>query len=204
MNTIIAVSGFSGSGKSTLVHELCKDLNAVSLFFDAYQKTTVYPPDMMSRLATGQHIDPVEVKSPNFLHDLKSLKKGKTVIDPWGRVLTPSSKYIVIEEPFGRLREGMADVIDCVVYIDTPADVSLARRLLRDIKFEYKELDANTTVKLIEEYLTSYLFSLGKGYELVCAAVKQSADLVINGLKDVQFNSQQIVEMVKKKDLNSV
>ena len=131
---IIAVSGNTGAGKSTLVKEIARRLdNATTLFFDAYQATTKYPPDMMERLSRGKGIDLSEVKSPDFDRDIAALKLGEKVVDPWGRELLPS-EYIIVEEPFGRCRGGAGNLLDFVVHIHIPKDVSLARRILRDIQ----------------------------------------------------------------------
>jgi hypothetical protein len=43
------------------------------------------------------------------------------------------SEFIVIEEPMGRERAEMASLIDFVAVIETPLEIALTRRLLRDI-----------------------------------------------------------------------
>jgi uridine kinase len=193
----IAISGSSGAGKSTLVNELARQLKAVTLFFDAYQATTRFPHDMMSRLSDGEVMDIGEVESPNFDRDIIQLKNGKKVIDPWGRELIPS-EFIVIEEPFGRLRKGMSDILDFVVFVDTPLDISLARRVLRDMQVEYSTVDSSEKVNIVEGFLTSYIQGLGNGYKLISDTVSKDVDLIVNGLEDVSTNAKIIIENMRK------
>lgn len=196
MENIIAISGTSGSGKSTLVNELSKQLNAVALYFDAYQATTHYPHDMISRLSRGDVIDlSAEVVSPNFDQDIILLKNGKKVTDPWGRELIPS-EYIIVEEPFGRLRKGISDVLDFVVFVDTPLDVCLARRVLRDLQVEYRTVDSSEKLRTVEAFLTSYIHGLGNGYKLISDTVGEVADLTVNGLEDMRTNAKVVIESI--------
>ncbi|WLD92314.1 hypothetical protein [Alkalihalobacillus sp. AL-G] len=195
MGNIIAISGTSGSGKSTLVNELSKQLNAAALYFDAYQATTHYPHDMKSRLSLGDEIDPCEITSPNFDQDITQLRNGKKITDPWGRELIPS-EYIIVEEPFGRLRKGISDVLDFVVFVDTPPDICLARRILRDLQVEYKTVDSSERLKIVEGFLTSYIQGLGNGYKYICGNVGKIADLTVNGLEDVRTNSKVVMENI--------
>lgn len=194
----IAISGSSGSGKSTLVNELSKQLNAATLFFDAYQATTCYPHDMMARLSQGDAFDiGNEVASPIFDHDIMQLKNGKKIIDPWGRELIPS-EYIVIEEPFGRLRNGLSEMVDFVVFVDTPLDVCLARRVLRDLQVEFSTVESSEKVNIVEGFLTSYLQGLGAGYKLISDTVSKAVDLTVNGLEDVRTNAKIVIENIKR------
>ena len=42
-------------------------------------------------------------------------------------------QHIIVEEPTGRRREGMEDLIDLLVFIDIPLEIALTRILLRAI-----------------------------------------------------------------------
>jgi len=41
-------------------------------------------------------------------------------------------KYIFLDYPFGRRQEQIAKYIDYLIYIDTPLDIAMARRFIRD------------------------------------------------------------------------
>lgn len=201
MCTVIAISGTTGAGKTTLVNKLSSELNGVALFFDAYQKTTYYPNDLISRLSQGESIDinmnPIDVKSPDFYADLCKLKEGKKVIDPWGRELNPA-KYIIVEEPFARLREDMKGILDSVVYIQIPLNISLARRVLRDIRHEsaHQDFDSDKKLEVIENYLSSYINGLGYGYQIIDELAIKSSDLVLDGLKDTEENALAVIDFI--------
>jgi uridine kinase len=132
--TVIAVCGSSsGAGKSTLVRRLSEVIpNSTSLFFDAYHETTSYPPNLYKDLAEGKNVDPSLIQSPIFYQDLVSLVEEREVIDPWNRRLRPA-KYILVEEPFGKLRTGMREIIHYLIGVEIPLDMALARRILRNI-----------------------------------------------------------------------
>lgn len=202
MCTVIAISGTTGAGKTTLVNKLASELNGVALFFDAYQKTTFYPNDLISRLTQGESIDtninPIDVKSPDFYADLCKLKEGLKVVDPWGRELNPA-KYIIVEEPFARLREGMKEILDSVVYIQIPHNISLARRVLRDIRHEYQDYDSDKKLEVIENYLSSYINGLGYGYQIIDELAIQSSDFILDGLKDAEENVLEVINFIEKK-----
>ena len=74
---------------------------------------------------------------PNYdklTNDLTELRKGNSIIYPRNNVEIRPQKYLVIEEPTGRRRKGMADKIDFLVYINLPLEVSFTRVLLRSLE----------------------------------------------------------------------
>jgi uridine kinase len=131
---VIAISGASGTGKSTLVKALVQTLgDAVPLYFDDYNPHSVatshYPLDLVKWVADGA--DPNAWETPQLALDLRSLRRGEPIKLPGkGGVLLPK-RVLVLEDPFGRERTGMKDVIDFVIAIDAPLEIALARRLLR-------------------------------------------------------------------------
>lgn len=163
----ISVSGPSGSGKSTLTKQLRDKLvDAISFHFDDYASTNKYPDDFVEWLEKGA--DPKLVQNPNFNRDLYELVQGRSIKLP-NNQMVKSEKYIIVEEPFGRGREGMAELIDFVVCIDIPLEVALARRILRGIK--HTECSPSETLKKLRRIFVSVSYSSAKfipSYKFKC------------------------------------
>lgn len=180
--SVIAICGSaSGAGKSTLTIKLGEVIpNAVTMFFDAYHETTVYPPNIYKDLAEGKDIHIEEIKNDKFYYDLQQLIHGNEIVDPWNRVLKPS-KYVILEEPFAKLRTGMREIIDFTVCIDLPMEISLARRLLRNMRSDFNHLSVEERFQYIESFLEEYLHGGRISYIKLFEAVSSDCDLIVDG-----------------------
>jgi len=148
-NYIIAVSSVSGGGKTTLVKRTADFLKATALFFDDYAAVSKYPSDIKKWVEDGADVN--EWKTPQFAQDLAALRNGNSILSPIDGVNILPSEFIVIEEPMGRERAEMASLIDFVVVIDTPLEIALTRRLLRDLgPISLEDIDKATKEQLIE------------------------------------------------------
>lgn len=193
----IAVSGPSGSGKSTLTKQLRDKLvDAISFHFDDYASTNKYPDDFVEWLEKGA--DPKLVQSPNFNRDLYELVQGRSIKLPSNQMVK-SEKYIIVEEPFGRGREGMAELIDFVVCIDIPLEVALARRILRGI--QNAEYSPSETLKNFEEYLSQYLIVVRNLYQAINSNVMTDCDLIVSGLEPMDVITDKIIIELEKRSI---
>jgi uridine kinase len=66
-------------------------------------------------------------RAPGLAKRLQQLKEGVAV----GSTGKPA-RYVVFDAPLGRAHTETGKYIDHMVFIDTPLDVALARRMLRD------------------------------------------------------------------------
>jgi len=142
---IIGISGMSGAGKSTLTKALSEELNATDLYWDDYDSISTSPDDLIEWYNKGK--DYTEWDYVELAYALKDLKSGKSIQHP---VLVPT-KYIIFDAPLGKLHEQTGQYIDFEVYMDTPLDVALCRRIIRD--FSISNHDKNELIEDIKFYL---------------------------------------------------
>lgn len=58
--------------------------------------------------------------------------------------------YILLDYPFAKMHSGMQEYIDYTIFIDTPLDIAMARRILRD----FKETSIDHLLNDMSNYLT--------------------------------------------------
>lgn len=127
---IIGFSGISGAGKSTLVRELGKRLQTTALYWDDFDPISQAPLDYVKWFETSRNYE--EWVYDELAHTLKQLKAGQTITCPATKQLLLPTKYILFDAPLGYCHKATGTLIDFLVCIDTPLDIALARRLLRD------------------------------------------------------------------------
>jgi len=173
---VIAISAVAGGGKTTFVTEAAKALDAAVLMFDDYTTGDTYPPDFERWLLEGADLN--EWKSPQFAPDLKQLIEGQSVESRRdGSTIKPKPITILVE-PTGRQRSTMAELIDFVVFIDTPLEISLAR-LLNKWR-ENMQHQPNQFMLTASSYLQSYLAGTSKVYIEIQKQVMDNCDLVLD------------------------
>ncbi|SDM77016.1 hypothetical protein SAMN04487897_1011, partial [Paenibacillus sp. yr247] len=96
--------------------------------------------------------------------------------------------YIVLDYPFAYLHNEMREYIDMTIYIDTPLDIAMARRILRN----YKE----NPIEDIRNDLTNYLVRGRAAYLEMERTVKPNSDIVIQGYFNPSFIVERILEEV--------
>jgi len=177
---VIAVSGPSGAGKSTVVRNLVARLgDAAALFFDDYESSSIYP-DITKWLNDGA--DPNQFQTPQLSADLRALRAGSSITVPHnGQALQPA-RVIVLEEPFGRERAEVADLIDFVVCIDLPLEIALARRLLRMLGLFLADQTPDAFAKQLQSFLPWYIESGRDLYRAMQQLVLQNCDLIADGM----------------------
>jgi uridine kinase len=192
---VIAVSGPSGAGKSTTIRNLVARLgDATALYFDDYEASSIYP-NMTQWLANGA--DPNQFQTPQLSADLRALRSGATItLLHNGQVVQPA-RVIVVEEPFGRERAEMADLIDFIVCIDLPLEIALARRLLRMLGFFLAEQTPEAFAKQLQFFLPWYIESGRDLYRAMQQLVLQNCDIIVDGMLPPDALAQVIEEAIQ-------
>lgn len=193
---IISISGHSGAGKSTLIEKLSSMMgNTITLRMDDY-KSLPFPP-AAKWIEDGAN--PNEFQTPQFFSDILALKNGKSILHPKTNQEVKPARLLFIEEPFGRGRQTIGDLIDFSIYVDAPLEVALARRLLRMSKL-ISEGDSDVT---IEEHLQWYLRVGRNFFVAVEKNARKNCDLIVDGLLSTDEMSKIIIDVIKQKNIQN-
>ncbi len=141
--TLIAISGGSGSGKTTLAAALAGRLGAADCLVISEDDYYLGRPEDAPFDPDAFDFDHPSAKDLALLGEhLEALKRGDRVERPrydlrthrrLPDTVTVAPASFVIVEGIHVLGAPFADLFDLRVYVETPADIRLARRVLRDI-----------------------------------------------------------------------
>ena len=183
---IISIAAPSGGGKTTVVGELKNRLaNSAVLFWDDF----------------GDEVDPS--RDINDVHDYNewNTKPVAAVIE---RLLSEPYDYIILDYPFGYMNDCVAKYIDLAVFINTPLDIALARRIIRDYTsrstesdFGLADVDA-VSLEAIDKELRDYLSRSRPTYARFTDAHKPASDLVVDGTKSPEEIAKIIIDFIWK------
>ncbi|TWT08091.1 hypothetical protein FQV26_09855 [Planococcus sp. CPCC 101016] len=168
---VIAIASISGGGKTTIVEKLNAELpNSEALYFDEYDLEG--PESVIDWMNRGSNYN--EWNLTPFVKDLEKL-------------LTKSLDYIVLDFPFSYHHVQTHSFISFSVFIDTPLDIALARRTIRD--FQY------SSTENIVEAMKHYNSDGRQAYLEMLHTIKPSADFIVDGSQSVT----RIVSLISEK-----
>ncbi|MBI9045134.1 MAG: hypothetical protein JEZ06_11655 [Anaerolineaceae bacterium] len=198
---VIVIAGSVGSGKSTVATNLSESLpDAALLIFDDYEAFIQFPEDMQQWMRDGY--PPQYIRVPELQEDMIALRNGKPITHPLSKNIIQPGKFIILEEPSGRERLEIRDKIDLVVFIDVPQDICVLRMIQRVLDMKYWQengtFENSPTQDLVRQLDTAALWvkqyqNARSMYMSVSEIVKQSADLIVDGLKPVEEISSEIL-----------
>lgn len=173
---IIVVNSISGGGKTTITRALQKTLeNSKAIFFD--------DGDYDVHSGINDICKWVEEGADANEFNLEPLVKKIEIM------AGEQVKYIIIDYPFGYRHDLISKYIDYSIYIDTPLDVALARRIIRD----YDE----QSISNIFDDMQYYIDSARNAYLAGCQLGKENADFIVDGNLPVKEVVDTILEKVK-------
>jgi uridine kinase len=126
------------------------------------------------------------------LKEVNPLFRSRTARD-----LSPTP-YIVVEAPLGYEHLDTGKHIDFMVFIDTPLDVAMARRILRDYFGEHLTL-SDEQAKVLKIEMESYLKFSRAAYLNMDKTVKLSADMGVDGTLPLDDLAAQILARLESK-----
>ena len=185
---IIAINSISGGGKTALAKLLQESLTTSVVFcFDDFDETNLYPEDFYEWWKRGAD-----------LREFDCAGMAKAVDDEIRRGTT---EFIIMDYPFGRDHPKFQTLIDLSVFIDTPLDVAMARRILRDHGVAPGETAADVLNQLRGE-LSHYL-EKGRYPYLDTDRHKSGSDLILNGCCSLQELRNQVLERMRAERMTS-
>ncbi len=187
---LVAMSGGSGSGKSTLADALIRTLGpekAVIFHEDGYYWPMRHygpcdtPEQRAAIIEQANYDDPASKDTRHLVNDIRALKSGQAIEQPvydfdrhdrdpdrtWRIEPAP---VIILEGIHALSIPELQPLIDLSIYVDTPDDLRLARRLRRDV------VERGRTVPNVLEH---YLKTVRAAHYRFTFPAKFEADLVI-------------------------
>ncbi len=186
----VALGSYGGGGKTTLVRYLASTLNASKISWDDYNEAGLmtHPDDWVAA-------DTNDWKVPRLATDLSQLKQGQSITSPLGGPSIQPTPYTMFDAPLGYAHQETGQHIDVFVFIDTPLDVAMARRILRDYFAGRETLTSEQTTTLKTD-LEGYLKFARAAFLSMDKKVKPLADVVVDGTLPIEMLAKQIMEKV--------
>ena len=190
----LGICGGSGSGKSTLAHALVDALpagQASLISLDAYyHRKASFPPGIL-----GNFDHPDSLDSSLLAQHLQQLAQGQAVEMPCydfsvhdrrpdTRTLSPTP-LMLLDGILLFALPAVAAQLNLSVFVDVPADIRLARRLLRDIRERGRTL---------EDVLHQYLHTVRPMHERYVEAFKTRADLLVSGTERLEDGREAVLQ----------
>lgn len=173
MVKIIGISGVSGAGKSVLTKALGNNLNATIVFWDDFDEISKGPENYIEWYKTSK--DYSEWKYDALSEVLRQLKLGNKIICPATKKELIPTDYIVFDAPLGRKHIATGQYIDYSIFLNTPLDIALARRILHDFREK-----SNSNITEIFDELDLYLTSSRPLY-MMDYHEKEKYDFIVDG-----------------------
>ena len=160
---VIAIGAVTAGGKTTVVNAMKDRLpRAATLHFDDYAFAGEVD-DFPKWVSEGADVN---------VWNLTPLKEDIDRI-----IRSCGYDYLLLDYPFAYQHRIIRDYLDCCIFIDTPLDIAMARRVLRDMK--------EATADEIRVEMETYLKCARTAYVQMVKEHLSASDLVIDGSKEL-------------------
>lgn len=171
---VIAIAAVTAGGKTTTVNAIKKQLsNVQSLHFDDYVFEGEVD-DFYQWVLDGADYN---------VWNLEPLEKDILKVKNNG-----NCDYLILDYPFAYCHEQIRKYIDVAFFIDTPLDIALARRILRDM--------GNASGKDIRNDLTGYLKYARIAFVQMQKDILPSSDYVLDGARSTEYIAKEIINII--------
>lgn len=150
---LIGIAGGTGSGKTTVADNIVKRLaldSVTVITMDSYYRDLADLPPARRDEANFDHPDSIELGL--FVEHLSALKQGRPIDQPvydftrhvrTGDTVRIEPREVVIAEGILLFHiPEIRDLLDIRIFVDTPSDIRLLRRITRDIRDRGRTLDS--------------------------------------------------------------
>ena len=182
MTWVIAICGTMGSGKSTLAEHAASALPDCSVIFedDHNRMTERSLVDIESWFSRGGPVDEFDLS--DVIAQLTKLCPDRL------RSVVPNHvsahRIVLLETHFGRLHSGLRPWIDFQVWINTPADIAVARKVMQlsqQMTQQNPPVPDSDGLRWIEKFCSGYLTTTRKLFNLQRQQVGALSDVTIDG-----------------------
>lgn len=185
---VISIASLSGGGKSTIVNILKEQLiNSTVIYFDDYGDDVYLNSDINDWSKKGNDYNEWNVSA--VAADLQ-------------RLLNDSYNYIILDYPFGDMNDCVGKYIDLTVFVDTPLDVALARRIIRDYTSRSQESNfgfadvEEVSLAAIDKELRYYLSYSRPTYARMAEILKLTSAVIVDGMRSPAEIVDKIIEKI--------
>ncbi len=182
---LILIGGGTSSGKTTIANQIRKVLENARIFTfshdNYYRDLSNYTEDEIKEINFDH---PNSIDNDRLIEDVRKMISGKSVNIPDYDFIThkrvdgirvePDYDVIILEGIFALYFKELVEIASLKIYVDTDADLRLARRIHRDIE------QRGFTLK---EVLHQYIETVKPMHEVFIETTKKQADIIIPGEK---------------------
>lgn len=162
---VVALCGLPGSGKTSLALALSRRFGWPALHYDDYETATAWPVADLRRWVDAG-CDYARIGLGALPGDLaRAVSRGPVLLDTL----------------LGRAHPAMAGAIDLAVWIDTPADVALARKVAGAAARARGESGEAAFAAWLEGWLSLYDDVIAAAYRIQEERVRPGCEIVIDG-----------------------
>ncbi len=200
---LVGIAGGSGSGKTFFVERLKERIDndlLIVIALDDYYKDSSHKPFEEREKQNYDHPEAFDQKI--LVEQLTAIKNRESIIKPKYDFKTHTrfpDKFDKIESRPVILLEGILlfafekvrDLLDLKIFINTPDDIRIIRRIARDTKERGRSL---------ESVIQQYESTVRPMHRAFVEPTKEFADLIISG----ERYSAEVIEMVAKQCLKNL
>jgi uridine kinase len=183
---LILIGGGTCSGKTTIAKAIGRkigDSGTIIISHDNYYLDMSHLPPQESTNINFDHPDAIDHEY--LLSDVRKMLSGKPVLIPdydfitfkrtEGSLLVENAKVIILEGIFALYYARLLGLADLKIFVDTDADLRLARRISRDIQDRGYEVNS---------VLQKYVETVKPMHEAFIEATKKNADFIVPGERE--------------------